>query len=49
MAYLALTRLWPVAHDVLHHTLVGQVAVAFAAASEAGAWLALRRAARWVD
>jgi hypothetical protein len=49
VAYLTLTGFWPVAHQVLRHTVVGQVAVAFAATSEAGAWLALRRAARWVE
>lgn len=49
VAYTGLVSLWPTADQVLRHTLVGQMAVAFAAASEAGAWLALRRAARWVD
>ncbi len=49
VAYLSLVSLWPTAAQVLRHTLVGQVAVAFAATSEAGAWLALRKAARWVE
>ena len=49
VAYMGLVSLWPTAQHVLRHTLVGQMAVAFAAASEAGAWLALRKAARWVE
>ncbi len=46
---LSLVSLWPTAAQVLRHTLLGQVAVAFAACSEAVAWLALRRPARRVE